>query len=275
MIILVASGRKGNVTDRGSSFRQIPPKTAMGADIANNDEPSAPLGVTMMDIKYPGGKGQLYQKIINLIPPHRVYIEPFAGGGTILRRKLLTQCNIAIDADIAPLSRLRSAIVKNSDDAGQYEFINTDALEWLKQYSFRGDEFIYADPPYLMRTRRQHRQLYRCELGSDADHRRLLDVLTQIPCKIMLSGYLSDLYEDKLRDWYTRSYNVRTRGGTWATEWLWMNYPEPTVLHDYRYLGDDYRERERIKRKISRWASKFRGLETLEQQAILSALLRG
>jgi hypothetical protein len=32
---------------------------------------------------YPGGKGGagVYQMIINQIPPHRVYIEPFLGGG--------------------------------------------------------------------------------------------------------------------------------------------------------------------------------------------------
>ena len=40
-----------------------------------------------------------------------------------------------------------------------------------------------------------------------------------------------------------------TRGGRLATEWVWMNYPEPIALHDYRYLGEDFREREPIKRK--------------------------
>ena len=30
---------------------------------------------------YDGGKGAMYHKIINRIPPHRVYIEPFLGGG--------------------------------------------------------------------------------------------------------------------------------------------------------------------------------------------------
>ena len=34
---------------------------------------------------YPGGKGGngFYQKIINLIPPHDVYIETHLGGGAI------------------------------------------------------------------------------------------------------------------------------------------------------------------------------------------------
>ena len=38
---------------------------------------------------YPGGKrgAGVYQTIINLMPPHDVYIEPFWGGGAIKRQK--------------------------------------------------------------------------------------------------------------------------------------------------------------------------------------------
>ena len=41
-------------------------------------------------MSYPGGKAApgTFQKIINLMPPHEVYIEPFLGGGAILRKKL-------------------------------------------------------------------------------------------------------------------------------------------------------------------------------------------
>ena len=35
-------------------------------------------------------------------------------------------------------------------------------------------------------------------------------------------------------------------------EWLWMNYAEPAELHDLRYLGSNFREHERIKRKKTR-----------------------
>ena len=38
---------------------------------------------------YPGGKAGagVYQTIINLMPPHDVYIEPFLGGGAVMRLK--------------------------------------------------------------------------------------------------------------------------------------------------------------------------------------------
>jgi hypothetical protein len=34
---------------------------------------------------------------------------------------------------------------------------------------------------------------------------------------------------------------------------VWMNFPEPAELHDYRFLGEDYRERQDIKRQRERW----------------------
>lgn len=63
-----------------------------------------------------------------------------------------------------------------------------------------------------------------------------------------------------------------TRSGHSATEWLWFNYPEPVALHDYRFLGDNYRERERIKRKKQRWVARLSTMPLLERRALLSAI---
>jgi hypothetical protein len=62
-----------------------------------------------------------------------------------------------------------------------------------------------------------------------------------------------------------------THGGP-RTEWLWCNFPEPIALHDYRYLGVGFRERERIKRKKQRWTARLHGLPMLERQALLAAI---
>ena len=63
-----------------------------------------------------------------------------------------------------------------------------------------------------------------------------------------------------------------TRGGTRATEWLWFNFQPPQTLHDYRYLGRNFRERERIKRRVQRWKIRLLKLPTLERHALLTAL---
>ncbi len=221
------------------------------------------------EASYPGGKGHVYQKIINLIPPHRVYIETHVGGGAVLRNKRPARLNIAIDIDPDVIKFWSNHAI--GDDNGRWQFVNGDAVTLLRAYEFQGDEFVYADPPYLMETRKQQRPLYRFEY-TRADHVALLGLLAALPCKVMISGYWSQLYADALAGWHTVNFETRTRGGSWATEYVWMNYPQPTRLHDYRYLGDNYRQRERIKRKKQRWAAKWAKLDILERQAILSAL---
>ena len=107
---------------------------------------------------------------------------------------------------------------------------------------------------------------------TDAQHRELLHILLSLPCQVMLSGYRSALYDEALQGWNRSSFEAVTRAGDMATEWLWFNYPEPVALHDYRYLGEGFRERERIKRKKQRWVARLRSMPTLERQALLAAI---
>lgn len=219
---------------------------------------------------YPGGKNNVYQKIINLIPPHRVYIETHAGSAAIARYKRPACQTVLIDLDPEVIKTLSAGIVKGSD-AVHWSIVKSDAVTWLHCYEWRGDEFVYADPPYMMSSRRQHRPIYRYEY-TDRQHRDLLDCLKSLPCKVMISGYQSQMYAAALKDWQVVTFEAITRGGKMATEYLWMNYPEPTVLHDYSYLGEDFRERERIKRKITRWVDRLNSLPEVEKNAILAAL---
>jgi DNA adenine methylase len=60
-------------------------------------------------MSYPGGKSGagVYQTIINHMPPHRVYIEPFLGGAAIMRNKRPASLNIGIDRDPAAVRAAR------------------------------------------------------------------------------------------------------------------------------------------------------------------------
>lgn len=48
-------------------------------------------------IKYWGGKQQLADKIIAIIPPHTCYVEPFFGGGAVFFKKPLSKVEIIND----------------------------------------------------------------------------------------------------------------------------------------------------------------------------------
>lgn len=217
-------------------------------------------------MSYDGGKAGagVAQQIINQIPPHRVYIEPFVGAGAVLRAKLPARIAIAVDADEQTIARWQ-------DQPGIIA-IHGDALEYLSSHNWRGDEFVYCDPPYLMETRSSQRSIYRHEFATIEQHRALLTLLRALPCPVAISGYASWLYELELAGWRSISFQTVKRSGRPATEWLWMNYPAPWELHDYRYLGQNFRERERIKRKRERWKARLRSMDDLERHALLSAL---
>jgi DNA adenine methylase len=226
---------------------------------------------------YPGGKAGagVYQQIINQIPPHRVYIEPFLGGGAVLLHKRPTHVTIGIDIDAAVVSSWSSMLAINGEFSDRLPggiVRCDDAISFLKDYDFIGDEFVYCDPPYLFETRSSRGKIYPHEFGDIGQHTQLLTLLLSLPCPVAISGYMSSLYTDMLATWRSIHYQTRTRGGSTVTEYLWMNYSEPLELHDYRYLGDNFRQRERLKRIRVRWLARLDRMDALERYALLSSI---
>jgi len=215
-------------------------------------------------MRYPGGKGVAYHKLINLMPPHEVYIETHLGGGAVMRNKRPANRDIGVEIDPEVLQ-----IWGDYNGIG-FEMIHGDAVHYLKSYRFTGKELIYCDPPYLRETRKKRNPLYKYEY-SRKQHEELLDVLKSLKCKVMISGYESTLYKESLNGWHTHSYQASCQHGV-ATEWIWMNYPSPEQLHDYRYLGDNFRKREQIRIKLKRWAAKLKSMPVLERQALFAAM---
>lgn len=217
-------------------------------------------------MSYDGGKGNTFRHIINQMPPHKVYIEPFLGMGAVMRNKRpAPDLNLGLDIDSEVIAQWQGHGLPG------VQVVAGDALIFLRNYKWTGKELVYLDPPYLIDTRRDQRAIYRYEL-SDAEHYELLHQIRQLPCMVMISGYWSKIYAGQLPGWRTVSFQATTRGRTSATEWLWMNFPEPDQLHDYRWLGETFRERERIKRKIQRWQKNLSRMPRLERLALSAAL---
>lgn len=142
-------------------------------------------------------------------------------------------------------------------------------------YSATGDEaFIFADPPYVL-SERSHGKQYAHEL-CDNGHRRLLEVLTRISATsaaVMVCGYDSPIYAS-LEPWRSIDHRVPTRGGL-QDERIWMNYPDTDDLHDFRYIGNTRRERERIRRRQVNWLSQLNAMSDRERAAMLAVLNQG
>jgi len=199
------------------------------------------------------------------MPPHEVYIETHLGGGAIIRTKKPAKRNIGVEID----PNVIEIWIKTSDRV-DLEVFHDDATHYLKHHHFTGRELVYCDPPYLRETRKKHYPIFKYEYTME-QHIELLEAIKSLPCMVMISGYESSLYEQSLKGWHTHSFQAATHHGM-ATEWIWMNYPSPVELHDYRYLGDDFRERERISKRTKRWVARLKKMPVLERRALLSAI---
>jgi hypothetical protein len=151
---------------------------------------------------------------------------------------------------------------KDASPAGVAQFgVAAGSLESAAEY------FVFCDPPYVMSERSGPQ--YACELTDD-DHRRLIGVLTSIRWPVMLCGYVSEIYAS-LEPWRSIDHRVPTRRGL-QDERIWMNYARPKCLHDYRYVGESRRMRERIRRRQKNWASQLAAMGDRERAAMLQVL---
>jgi hypothetical protein len=219
---------------------------------------------------YPGSKGGsgVWQRIISLMPAHQNYFEPFVGHGAVmLRKRPAPGSNVGCDVDagvIAWWHRRRPA-------TADLTILQRCAMRILSTHPTMEDPetLVYLDPPYLRCTRT--RAFYPHEFDRPEQHTQLLHVIKSLSCMVMISGYDSALYRRELAGWRHVSFNAMTRGGV-RREFVWMNFPAGLALHDVRFVGEGFRERERITRKRNRWQRKFELMAPEERQVIREAL---
>lgn len=225
-------------------------------------------------MNYNGGKNGngTYQQIINQIPPHEIYFELFAGSAAIYRFKKAADISILCDKSRDQCSEISKfintgTIVLNCDTISSIKMAVT-AAQLLQRLGH--SVFWYLDPPYPIESRSHQKPIYVHELSS-RDHIALLEVISRCKFPIAISTYENDIYSHFLKNWRLLQYQSIVRGGT-RTESLYMNYPQPQILHDYRYLGDDFRKREAIKRQLTNTAKKLKSWPTSQLLALKDLL---
>jgi DNA adenine methylase len=255
--------------------------------------------------QYQGGKNGsgTYQQIINLIPPHSLYFEGFAGSAAIYFNKCRSRTSILCDISCGAIDELKlrltmASIAENCDtraatiaakrvtaaadiaiknDAGhgsiaiKYDTLRN--LEFLNHFltfchSSGRSVFAYFDPPYPFEVRKCKNPMYDHELTT-ADHIAFLSVIRSSSFPCMISTYRSSMYDEYLKDWNSYDFYSTTRKGK-ALETVYYNYPKPSLLHDFNHLGNNFREREaynRIRKNM------IRKLETLPE-SLRNAILK-
>lgn len=223
---------------------------------------------------YFGGKGSsgTYQAIINEIRPHDVLIVPFLGNCAITRYIKRSDHTIGIDASSYIITCWREM------KFNWIELINGCGIEYLENFEPETDKryVIYCDPPYPISSRKQMVLTYEYEL-SDLEHLRLLKVIKRIANRygnvdVLISTYENPMYAKALANWRLTTFNSTTRHGL-SVEYLYMSFDNPEgVLHDYSFIGPNFRERERIKKKIKRHVNRLLQLPAPERNAIIAAI---
>ena len=203
----------------------------------------------------------LCQAIIAMMPPHDIYIESHLGGGAIMKRKPPALRNIGIDLDPQAIAGFQCSY--------PVELINGCAHGFLTDYDYQGSELIYSDPPYLMRSRSSGRR-YRFDYD-EQDHVELLELLKRLPCRVIVSGYPSALYDELLVGWRNVELQVMNQGGV-RTEKLWFNFTLDRVYWA-SYAGKNFTDRQRVKRKAANWGKRYQALPRAERLAVLAAMM--
>ncbi|OCA02175.1 DNA adenine methylase [Akkermansia glycaniphila] len=108
------------------------------------------------------------------------------------------------------------------------EINKMDALSIMSRYD-SPDTLHYVDPPYIQETR--NKRFRYAHDYRDADHEQLLAFLQELKGRVVLSGYDSEMYNDRLPGWWRESTVSHTTQGQAKTEVLWLNYqPQPMLF---------------------------------------------
>lgn len=221
---------------------------------------------------YTGSKGAdgMCEFLINHIPVHKMYFELFAGSAQLFQKKLPAALSILTELDEIQCDKLRFLHI-----AASYDVINTNAIDYLRNYKFDSSiDFIYLDPPYPASARKSTRPLYKYEMMDDASHIELLEVIKKIPANIMISCRQNQLYDQVLKDWHKKKFLTGDRGGA-VHEIIYMNYDiSKLFLHQYDYVGNGCHDRQRIKRKVGTFTNKLKRLDNNERHLFIQTILK-
>lgn len=107
------------------------------------------------------------------------------------------------------------------------------AVDLIQRFNYP-NVLVYLDPPYVLSTR--HGKQYRCEMDDKAQN-ELLDVALAHRGPVIISGYESGLYNDRLQGWHKEATCCYTQTCSKKREVLWLNFEPERQLRLDEELG--------------------------------------
>lgn len=117
--------------------------------------------------------------------------------------------------------RLKNVIIENNTYSKLIERYNKDK-----------NSLWYFDPPYTPESRSEssNRRGYSHDMSIE-QHEQLIDAILKIKGKVVISGYDSELYNSKLKDWHIETTRNMIDSRIKKTEILWMNFTPKKQLN--------------------------------------------
>lgn len=227
---------------------------------------------------YFGGKGGngTYQAIINHVPPLTAYYSLYLGNCGVTRRIKPAKVSFLNDIDPDVIKAWESLELPVN-----YCLHNLNAIDVLKglqdgrdiELTFgvpASERFILLDPPYRMDSRKSKANIYKFEVDEKHHSDLASQIVAMIDHKIMLCHYPDPFYDEVLAGWHTYDYMSMTRNGL-VRDRIYYNYDlSNNLLHDYSYIGKNFRQREAWERKRLNFIKKLNELPELLRNSILS-----
>jgi DNA adenine methylase len=113
------------------------------------------------------------------------------------------------------------------DRLADIEVSNKHVIDLVNEHRDNTNALIYLDPPYLSTTRTAQKA-YTVEM-TDKEHGALADLLRNVKCKVLLSGYYSSLYAKMYKGWKMHAKEIANHAGQAKNkqrriECLWSNF---------------------------------------------------
>ncbi len=210
-------------------------------------------------LKWVGGKSRLRKPIIDLIPPHTCYVEPFAGAAWVLFGKLPSEVEVLNDIDEELINFFR--VIKEKPE----ELIASFEWELVSRAEFR--RLAELDPSKLSMVTRAHRFYYLIMAGwggelnyprfatsiTDGGHgNRLIGALKTLQQRLSpIHERLSTVIIENL-DWH-ECLDRYDREGTV----MYIDPPYPgnkcNYSHNMRNWSDHHQLAERLSKTSCKW----------------------
>lgn len=190
----------------------------------------------------------VWQRTINEIPPQDTLMIPCLGHSRVLQNIRQTGLTYGVDTDCAIINQWQNTKLDRT-----IKFVQADAVDFLSEFPWDKSKryVVLIDPP--------HHYEWQGEKGyATFDHREFAQLITALKSvypniSFILYHYNQDWYDNQLPGWRKVTFRLKH----WEHTLYCSDSIEDGKLHDYSFVGDNWRERDELKKMFPRWRHQF------------------